>query len=284
MLRKTKDLKGSKLAARDGEIGHLKDFYFDEQTWTTRYLVADTGTWLPNRQVLLSPFAVTHIGRQAHAPVEVSLTRKQIEDSPSIEEHRPVSRRFEAEYMQYYGWPDYWPGPLLWGPVQAPWAYIPANLQTFPHRKTLEQDEDSHLRSMQDVSGFSGYQIQALDQLFGHVEYFIIDDHNWAVRYLVCDTHAWLPGKHFLLAPQWTAWVSWSDSRVYIDLDRDTIRHAPEYNPAAELTREYEEKLFAHYNREPYWAMELAVKSSEASTGGSIPQQTNRIGAAWRDS
>lgn len=262
MLRKTKDLKGATLAARDGDIGHVKDFYFDERTWTVRYLVADTGQWLPNRRVLLSPFAVSRIENRPHSSVAINLTKKQIEESPSIEEHRPVSRQYEIEYMQYYGWPDYWPGPLLWGPVEAPWAYLPSNLQTFPRHKTIDQGEDSHLRSVNEVSGLSGYQIQALDQLFGHVEYFLFDDTNWAIRYLVCDTRNWWPGKHFLLSPQWTAWISWSDSRVYIDLDRETIRHAPEYNPSVEISREFEEKLFAHYNRKPYWESqpELAAR------------------------
>lgn len=252
MLRKTKDLKGAKLAALDGHIGHLKDFYFDEQNWTVRYLVADTGTWLPNRRVLVSPFAVTGIDSEAHS-LAINLTGKQIEESPSIEEHRPISRRYEAEYMQYFGWPDYWPGPLLWGPVEAPWAYLPANVQTYPRREQVEHGEDSHLRSVQDISGFSGYQIQALDQLFGHVEYFLLDDRNWAIRYLVCDSRNWWPGKHFLLAPQWIAWVSWSESRVYADLDRETIRTAPQYDPATPITREFEQKLFGHYNRQPYW-------------------------------
>jgi hypothetical protein len=256
MLRKTKDLKGARLAAEDGEIGHIKDFYFDEQSWTVRYLVADTGNWLPKRQVLLSPFAVSHIKTEPHTSVGIKLTRKQIEESPPIEEHRPVSRRYELEYMQYYGWPDYWPGPLLWGPVEAPWAYLPANLQSYPRRKVLEPGEECHLRSVQEVSGFSGYQIQALDQLFGHVEYLLLDDATWAIHYLVCDTRTWWPGKHFLLAPQWTAWVSWTESRVYVDLDRETIRHAPQYDPDLELTRDFEQKLFAHYNQKPYWQLE----------------------------
>src|SRR5579859_5465196 len=128
MLRKTKDLKGSKLSARDGLIGHLKDFYFDDQTWTLRYLVADTGDWLSERRVLLSPFAVTRLGREPQDSVAVNLTKQQIADSPSIEEHKPISRQYEAQYAQYYGWPNYWPGPLLWGPVEAPWAYLPANV------------------------------------------------------------------------------------------------------------------------------------------------------------
>lgn len=264
MLRKTKDLKGMRLTALDGQIGHLKDFYFDDQTWTLRYLVADTGDWLPQRRVLLSPFAVTGIQLEPHKSVVVNLTRKQIEESPSIEEHKPISRQYEALYAQYYGWPNYWPGPLLWGPVEAPWAYLPANVRPELHAEPITRGEDSHLRSIEDISGFSGYQIQALDQVFGHVETLVFDDHNWAIRYLVCDSRTWWHGKHFLLAPQWIAWVSWSEARVYVDLDREAIRRAPEYDSTQELTREFETRLYTHYNREPYWqtASRLAAEPS----------------------
>lgn len=60
MLRSIKQSYGNKLGASDGEIGHIKDFYFDDQNWTIRYLVADTGIWLPGRQVLISPHSLTH--------------------------------------------------------------------------------------------------------------------------------------------------------------------------------------------------------------------------------
>lgn len=265
MLRKTKELKGARLAALDGLIGHLKDFYFDDQTWTLRYLVADTGNWLPNRRVLLSPFAVTRLETDPHKVFAVNLTKKQIEESPSIEAHKPVSRQHEAQFAQYYGWPNYWPGPLLWGPVEAPWAYLPPAIQAGPPLPPLSaHGQDSHLRSVDEISGFSGHQIQALDQVVGHVETFVFDDRTWAIRYLVCDTRLWWPGKHFLLAPPWIAWVSWTEARVYVDLDREAIRRAPEYDPKMEITREYEEKLYTHYNREPYWRPEGALAAVSA--------------------
>jgi hypothetical protein len=114
MLQSIKQLYGNKLGATDGDIGHLKDFYFDDQNWVVRYAVAETGNWLTGRQVLLSP----HAFRIVH-PVEkvmpVNLTRKQIEGSPAIETHKPVSRQYEEEYHRYYGWPFYWEGDGLWG-------------------------------------------------------------------------------------------------------------------------------------------------------------------------
>jgi len=57
MLQSLKQLNGNKLAALDGDLGHVKDFYFDDRTWAVRYVVADTGNWLPGRMVLLSPKA-----------------------------------------------------------------------------------------------------------------------------------------------------------------------------------------------------------------------------------
>jgi hypothetical protein len=265
MLRKTKELKGCKLGARDGEIGHLEDFYFDDQTWTVRYLVADTGDWLPHRKVLISPVAVTGIRDTPHKVVEVNLTKQQIEQSPSIDAHKPVSRQFEAEYFQYYGWPYYWPGPLLWGPVDFPGPYLPAVIPPGPHPAPPEA-EDSHLRSANEVAG---YHIQALDQHFGHVEQYIFDGENWAIRYLVVDTRNWWPGKRVLLAPAWISWVSWSELRVYVDLDRSTVQRAPEYDPTAPITREYEQKLFEHYNRAPYWQARPEMSGTTSQTESS---------------
>ena len=60
MLQSIKQLCGIKLGASDGDIGHVKDCYFDDQIWAVRYVVADTGSWLAGRQVLLSPACRWH--------------------------------------------------------------------------------------------------------------------------------------------------------------------------------------------------------------------------------
>ena len=121
MLRSIKQLYGNRLGASDGEIGHVKDFYFDDQNWAIRYLVADTGTWLPGRMVLLSPHSLGTLD-QPEKILRVNLTRKQIEDSPAIETHKPVSRQFEEKYYRYYRWPFYWQGHGLWGQTSVPLA------------------------------------------------------------------------------------------------------------------------------------------------------------------
>jgi len=42
-------LETNKLNGLDGEIGTVREFCFDGLHWTVRYLVADTGNWLPGR-------------------------------------------------------------------------------------------------------------------------------------------------------------------------------------------------------------------------------------------
>ena len=97
MLHSVKQLFEDKLGVWDGEIGHVKDFYFDDQNWAVRYVVADTGSWMPGRLVLISPHGIGSLYQGGRVLI-VNLTRKQIEDSPPIETHQPVSRRYEEEY------------------------------------------------------------------------------------------------------------------------------------------------------------------------------------------
>jgi hypothetical protein len=116
MLWRTSEINGFTLKARDGEIGRAKDFYFEDSYWVVRYLVADTGKWLPGRKVLISPYAVRGFDAQEKA-VELNLSKEQIANSPPIDQDKPVSRQFEAEYSRYFNYPYYWQGPGMWGPL-----------------------------------------------------------------------------------------------------------------------------------------------------------------------
>src|SRR6185295_7858938 len=113
MLRTASHLKGTSIAATDGEIGSVQDLYFDDAHWTVRYLVVDTGTWLPGRQVLISPRAVASPPSDRRIPV--ALSKERIEASPSVDTDKPVNRQYEAEYSRYYQYPPYWMGPYRWG-------------------------------------------------------------------------------------------------------------------------------------------------------------------------
>jgi hypothetical protein len=253
MLFTVKTLKGYKLNAIDGDIGRVKEFYFDDRYWTVRYLVADTGSWLPGRQVLISPYALGSINKDIYQQqIGINLTKKQIQDSPSLASDKPVSRQFEQGYYGYYGWPMYWGGPDRWGSH--------SNVVR-DHEHWLESQGqkawDPNLRSTHAVCD---YHIQANDGEIGHVEDFIIDDETWAIRYLMVNTHNFWPGRTVLISPQWIDSVSWGERKVFVNLSRETIKRSPQYTEEVLLTRDYETELHQYYHRQGYWLDELVAK------------------------
>lgn len=257
MLTAASKMKGLAIAAADGNIGSLHDLYFDDLTWTVRYLVVDTGAWLPGRQVLISPLSVRG---PVTGQIAVDLTQEQVRNSPPVEADKPVDRQQEEALARYYNQHYYWEGPYRWGllaypgmpPVPAPPIEAPGP-EEMRARERESVEGDPTLRSARNVTG---YYIAALDGDLGHVEDFLIDDRAWAIRYMVVDTRNWWPGAKVVVAPDWIKSVNWADSTVHVDLRRDEIKAAPAYDPARTFERDYEERLFDHHGRRKYWEWE----------------------------
>ncbi len=245
MLINANTLTGYRLDSFDGKIGKTKGFLFDDQHWGIRYLVADTGDWLINRQVLISPYALVEVNKEDQLIV-VNLSKEQIENSPLLESDKPVSQQFEEEYYDYFGWPIYSTGTYLWGFT----PYIVRDREKWEVPSKDEKTWDPHLRSTHEVSG---YHIQASDGEIGHVVDFLIDDETWAIRYLIIDTRNFWPGKKVLISPEWIESVSWNESKVFVNLPGEAIKQAPEYTEEFMLTRDYETILHIHYDRKGYW-------------------------------
>lgn len=219
MLRSIKQLYGEKLGTAEGAIGHVKDFYFDDQKWAVRYFVVDTGAWLPGRLVLLSPLAFGHLYQDGDC-LQVNLSREQIENSPPIETLKPVSRQYEEEYFRYYGWPTYWDGGAMGGMGAFP-------MTPPPMPQAGADRNDPHLRSMQAVTG---YHIQTGEGTIGHVTDFMMDDQSWAIRQLIVETGHWFSGKEIVISPNHVTRISYEDSKVFVDVTKESIQHAPEYH------------------------------------------------------
>jgi uncharacterized protein YrrD len=247
MLIRIKALKGYKLESLDGEIGKVEELYFEDNHWMVRYLVANTGNWLTGRQILIPPHALGQV-KKDDLNITVNLTRKQIEDSPSIDTDKPVSRQFEEDLYLFFGWPKYWGTPILPG--------------TFPHTITEPTEEESsippaaqsprdpHLHSSKVVMG---HHIQAVDGEIGHIDDMIVDDKTWQIRYLIADTRNWWVGRKVLISTEWVERLDWATAKASVHLSRDDIKKSPEYPDELPLTREYEDELHQHYHRPGYW-------------------------------
>jgi hypothetical protein len=271
MLRSVNDLKGFEIVATDGKIGDVEQFYFDDGRWALRYIVVNTGTWLSGRQVLISPFSVMHVDRE-HRKLRVTLTKSQVEKSPNIDTHKPVSRQMEAAHSDYYGYPYYWGSPFLWGAEERPvlasrrstTAMDTATAQPSAKAAAAKEysttagtaaemrviPEDVHLRSTREVGS---YHIAATDGEIGHVEDFIVEDDSWTIRYLAIDTRNWMPGKKVLVSPQWISLLDWAQGKVHLNLSREGVKQSPQYDSFKPVSREYEAQLYQHYRQPGYW-------------------------------
>jgi uncharacterized protein YrrD len=224
-------LRGYAIRTRDGDIGKVDDFLFDDQSWAVRYLVVDTGNWLTGRKVLVLPAALDVPDWKTEI-LTIKITTQQLENSPPLAADRPVSRQKEAELTRYYDWTAY----LALGttsfysvPEQARLAEVIAETQEEVPKG------DTNLRSMKEVTG---YHIQAHDGAIGHVEDFIVDDKNWIIRYMVVGTRNWLPGRKVLVTPTWIEDVTWDVRKVSVNRKCETIQNSPEFDPSVLVNRE----------------------------------------------
>jgi len=248
MLRSLKLLERYKVNATDGDIGSVVDFLLDDQHWTVRYLVVDTGSFFSERRVLITPVSFRQVDwstKQFH----VALTMDKVKSCPNVDVDKPVSRQHERDYYGYYGYPYYWGDSGLWGMSAYPGAL--ATVRRYDASvENLEDAGDIHLRSINEVRG---YNIQGNDEAIGHVDDFIVDDETWEIHYLVVDTSNWWFGRKVLIAPRWATRVSWEERNVHVNMNRQQITNSPEWTPTVAINREYETRLHKHYGRPTYW-------------------------------
>ncbi|MEI6580213.1 MAG: PRC-barrel domain-containing protein, partial [Eubacteriales bacterium] len=250
-----KTLKGFKFHCLDGEIGTLTEFVFDDRDWTIRYLAVETGTWLIDRQVLISPIALSGVDLKSKY-ITVNLKKMQIEDSPPLYNNVPITRQFENNYHQYYGLPTYWNGPNIFN--------FSTNIMTesAAYKEAIQGDMGLGL-DLHSTDNVSGRKIQASDGEIGHINDFIIDDEAWVIRYLVINTQNWWPGKKVLISPKWIDHIGSDEFIVYFNVLRDAVKHSLEYTDETELNREYEHGLHKHYERKGYWDDSIVNKDEE---------------------
>jgi hypothetical protein len=246
MLYKAQDLKTCTMYAVDGEIGTVENIYFDEITWEIRYLLSNPESRPDKVQRLVPSLAIDKIQHDSQS-ILVGLTRQQIENSPPLSSHQSVSRRYEAEYYSYYGWPPYWK-------------------QDHP---SVTQHRGSHSmrRSKSDATvvmhpmythvysadSLCGCAVNSHDGISGYVEDLVLDTKRWLITYLQINTQRGRPDQQRLISPGWIYQINMSQRAIHTDLASSLIRHAPGFDPAQAISPEYEARLVWHYGNPRLW-------------------------------
>jgi hypothetical protein len=255
MLQSLKEIISWNIGVKDGEIGGVHDFVFDEREWGIRYLVVDTGKWLPGRKVLVSPAAIESVDQKSNT-LNLDLTKEKLKEGPAFDKTLPLSGKEEEEMVFYYSWPAYWgpPGqfgrPVMVSPTKVEEEATPTQQAAPGSDAAPPREKEPHLRSTDEITG---YKILAKDGEIGRAVDFLADDEEWRIRYMVVDTGNWLPGKKVLIAPDWIRALIWEDSKVDVDLEKEAIKKAPEFDPSSAIDRDYESELYNHYGHKKYW-------------------------------
>ena len=148
------------------------------------------------------------------------LVAASVVDTVATSSSESSSRQFESEYYSYYGYPTYWNGGGLWGMGGYP-GMLPVET-VFDGRMDFVHPGDPDLRS---AAAVIGYGIEAMDGAIGHVKDFRVDDRNWAIQELMVEAGHWYSGKEVLISPWTVDRVSYGESKVFVRLSKDDIRH-----------------------------------------------------------
>jgi uncharacterized protein YrrD len=238
MTHNLNSLIGYTMGATDGEIGKVKEFYFDDSTWTIRYLIIETGNWLNGREVLISPQALLPPD-WGNKIFPINLTREKIKNSPAIDTQMPVSRLQEIKLQDYYVHSDYWIEGFYGGGMP-----LPARSYYHDNKHLEDQADKSHLRSSAKVTG---YKIKATDGEIGDVVDFIIEGNSWKIDFMVVDTGHWFPGKKVLISPKWIKEIDWQNSEVTVHASIKQVKVSPEYDAAKPITDDHQLHLHNYY-------------------------------------
>jgi sporulation protein YlmC with PRC-barrel domain len=185
MERNSNSIVGYRVVTTEGEIGKVDEFYFDDETWTIRYVIVKMEEGLAGRKVLITTGSLVKDHREPGV-FFVPYTKDQIMSSPVIDTDNPVSRQQENDLYWHYGGNRYWEGGLCAG----------------------------GLRSSRSVTSF---HVHAMDGECGCICDFILDDETWKLRCLVLETQPSPGGKKVLIPLGHILEMGWDDAGLYLD-------------------------------------------------------------------
>ena len=229
MKRSVNNLIGYTINAKDGEMGKVNEFFFDDHTWSIRYLVVDTGNWFAEKKVLIPHAALGKTDWESRT-FHVNLTMEQVKNSPDIDTEKTVSRQNEMSLFDHYMLPVYWGEAFYATPFgMIPSIHIVKDSTYKGDKKPVQSRKDHHLRSTNKVTG---YHIHANDGEIGHIQDFIVDDEKWNLCSIVVDTKNWLSGERVLILSEMINRIDWDESEIYVDVSRETIKNSVEFEPS----------------------------------------------------
>jgi sporulation protein YlmC with PRC-barrel domain len=211
-------MQGTQIYAIDGELGNLKDVYFDDTSWKVQYFVVELGSWFTGKEVLVPPEVVLPFDGNS---LEVSMTKAELKLCPYADSAIPVS------LQQRYRQRSLFELASSAGALSAGGPFIVPPMSS----ELLDVSAiDPHLRSCNNITG---YAIVAIDGEIGNVEDFLVDDAKWLIRFMIGSVNNQTINEYNkkLFKPQSVEEIVWQLSSVKICMHSEEAQALPFYNP-----------------------------------------------------
>ncbi len=255
MLNELERLYDLEVTIDNETIGNVSSVLFDDRSWDIDYLIIDVGDWLRERHILLSTQCLK-IPDWDNEQIEANVTKKKVEQSPTINLSEPVSEKRLLQLHQYYGWTPFRPGlmPLAPTPI-IPVSMIESGATRYKLVKKSKGKEEHpektiHLRSSKEILDYS---VVSNTEEFGNVEDILFNAMDWKIRYLIIDVSDWFDKEHRLIPVDWIESMKWIEQKITVDVSKEKVENAPEFIYKSEITREDESILYEYYSRSGYW-------------------------------
>ncbi len=229
MIRSAKSMLGYRLAASDGTVGHVRDFYFDEQSGEIRHLLVDLGWHLPGRKVLIDP-PLLGSPDWVHRTIPTVMTREAVRHSPKPGTDKPVFRQLQEQMRNFYEWAPHWT-PLSGEPEPQP---------------ELSLSGDARLRS---VHHLTGYKVETNAGPIGHIADFVIDCGKWRIALCVLDPDRAILSHQCSFPLGQIELFDWENRRLRVGFENWALTDCPEHRLVDLDDPSYEQRVREYYTR-----------------------------------
>lgn len=225
MIRSYMKMQGTLICALDGEIGKLKDVYFDDRNWKVQYFIVELGSWFSGKDVLVPPALVSPFDGTS---LKVQLTKRELKTCSSADSAIPVSlqQRYHERNLfnlVYTSGCFMGSGPIIVPPIQ-------------DNSKNAIWD-DPHLWSCKSVSR---YEILARDGDVGSNQDMLIDDNQWLIRFIVASIECDGELQEKLYDPQIVEDIEWALEIVNISETKGKVLSRRAFDATRHLDISYE--------------------------------------------
>ncbi|GGP09489.1 PRC-barrel domain-containing protein [Oceanobacillus neutriphilus] len=225
--------------AADGEIGKVKDLYFNDD-WELRFIIVDTRKWLPGKKVLL-PFHVQEEINLEEGYIRVDRDKETIRESPKVPEDNDLISSYQGTVLDYFGWNNYKENAVLdsdHGPVTT--GNSQYNYRDIPPESDLAAPDEGKNDNLRSIDEFMEFKAHAKDGKIGMLDDVILTE-DGRIQYLVVNSsESYVENSFYLYRADQVTSVDWFEKDLYLD---DSVKGMERVTPFKN-----KEEVFSHLN------------------------------------